>query len=100
MTQHLKGNKMAQQNEFEYFDSVNKFANENQSIKTKQSAIEWLHYLYKEGILIEKSFEIAKELEKRQIKFAYNDGAENMVSGKYKGMEDYYNEKYEKWLKD
>ena len=45
-------------------------------------------------------FEIAKELEKRQIKFAYNDGAENMVSGKYKGMEDYYNEKYEKWLKD
>jgi len=36
MTQHLKVNKMAKQNEFEYFDSVNKFASENQSNKTKQ----------------------------------------------------------------
>ena len=34
---------MAQQNAFEYFDSVNKFASENQSHKTKQqTAAGWL----------------------------------------------------------
>jgi hypothetical protein len=66
----------------------------------QQTAVEWLHHLYKEGILIKKSFEMAKAMEKEQIKFAYNDGAHNMVEGKYKAMEDYYNEKYEKCLKD
>ena len=36
----------------------------------------------------------AKEMEKEQIKFAYNDGAQDMFEGKYKAMQDYYNETY------
>ena len=89
---------MAQENEFEYFDSINKFANENQSIKRKQSSIKWLHHLYKEGILIEKSFEIAKEMEKRQIMDAYENGVsdenESNLSGLFTNAEQYYNETY------
>jgi len=37
----------------------------------------------------------AKAMEKQQITFAYNDGADAMVAGKYKSMEDYYNELYQ-----
>jgi hypothetical protein len=33
----------------------------------QQTAVEWLQYLHKEGILIKKSFEIAKEMEKDQM---------------------------------
>jgi predicted RNA-binding protein len=33
----------------------------------QQTAVEWLHHLYKEGILIQKSFEMAKAMEKEQI---------------------------------
>jgi hypothetical protein len=40
-------------------------------------------------------FEQAKAMEKEQITFAYNDGADAMVAGKYKSMEDYYNELYQ-----
>jgi hypothetical protein len=36
-----------------------------------QTAVEWLEWLFKEGILIEKSFEIAKQKEKEQIEMAY-----------------------------
>ena len=35
------------------------------------------------------------EEEKEQIKFAYNDGADAIVAGTYKSMEDYYNELYQ-----
>jgi len=34
---------------------------------TQQTAVEWLQSLHKKGILIEKSFEMAKEMEKEQI---------------------------------
>ena len=34
----------------------------------QQTAVEWLQYLHKEGILIKKSFEIAKEMEKDMMK--------------------------------
>ncbi len=34
-------------------------------------------------------------MEKEQIKFAYNDGADAIVANKYKAMEDYYNELYQ-----
>ena len=44
----------------------------------------------------EKIKEQAKAMEKEQIKFAYNDGAENMVASNYKAMDHYYNEKYKK----
>jgi len=37
----------------------------------------------------------AKAMEKQQIKFAYNDGANAMVADMYKPMEDYYNELYQ-----
>jgi len=33
----------------------------------KQTAVDWLHSLHKKGILIEKSFEMAKEIEKEQM---------------------------------
>jgi hypothetical protein len=32
-----------------------------------QTAVEWLEYLYKHGILIPKSFEMAKQKEKEQM---------------------------------
>jgi hypothetical protein len=44
---------------------------------------------------IKEYVEQAKAMEKEQIKFAYNDGADAMVAGKYKSMEDYYNELYQ-----
>jgi len=39
--------------------------------------------------------EQAKAIEKQQITFAYNDGADAMVAGNYKSMEDYYNNMYQ-----
>jgi hypothetical protein len=39
------------------------------------TAVEWLEYLYREGILIEKSFDMAKDMEKEQIVDAYRNGA-------------------------
>ena len=73
----------------------------------KQTAVDWLvnglyeaNYISKDSCIMSDFIDKAKQMEKQQLKFAYNDGAENMIEGKYKGMEDYYNEKYEKWLKD
>jgi len=60
----------------------------------QQTAVEWLY----QRILaedIKAVFEQAKAMEKEQITFAYNDGADAMVAGKYKSMEDYYNELYQ-----
>lgn len=56
-----------------------------------------LGVIYAEGNVLKElndSIKKAIAMEKEQIKFAYNDGAENMVAGKYKAMEDYYNENY------
>jgi hypothetical protein len=39
------------------------------------TAVEWLEYLYREGMLIEKSFDMAKAMEKEQIVDAYRNGA-------------------------
>jgi hypothetical protein len=39
-----------------------------------QTAVEWLEWLYKEGILNQKSFEIGKEKEKEQTEQAYMRG--------------------------
>jgi hypothetical protein len=63
----------------------------------QQTAIDWFvnRVFGKNGLIIyAEIIQEAKEMEKEQIKFAYNDGAENMVAGKYKAMEDYYNENY------
>jgi hypothetical protein len=63
----------------------------------RETAIDWFvnRVFGKNGLIIyAEIIQEAKEMEKEQIKFAYNDGAENMVAGKYKAMEDYYNENY------
>jgi hypothetical protein len=60
----------------------------------QQTAVDWFY----QRILaedIKAVFEQAKAMEKEQITFAYNDGADAMVAGKYKSMEDYYNELYQ-----
>ena len=44
--------------------------------------------------------EYANRIFEKQIKFAYNEGADDMVSNKYKGMTRYYNEKYKECTKD
>jgi len=62
----------------------------------QQTAVEWLQYLHKEGILIKKSFEIAKEMEKDQMHkcASFWRGKENEIE---KPMFDlYYNETYSK----
>jgi hypothetical protein len=90
---------MAQQNEFEYFDSVNKFASENQSNKTKQqTAVEWLVEQLMERDFIKKNFEIieqAKAMEKEQIKDAFKHG-EIPPLFDILSAEQYYNETYNK----
>jgi hypothetical protein len=55
----------------------------------QKTAVEWLEWLYKEGILNQKSFEIAKQKEKEQIIDAY-ENAQN------RSAELYYNETYKK----
>jgi hypothetical protein len=65
----------------------------------RETAIDWFvnKVFGKNGLIIyAEIIQEAKEMEKEQIKFAYNDGAENMFSGKYKAMEDYYNDTYKK----
>ena len=69
---------------------------ENKSV----TAVEWLQERYNrrqvyEESIFDEEFEQAKAMEKEQIKFAYNDGADAIVANKYKAMEDYYNELYQ-----
>jgi L-ribulose-5-phosphate 3-epimerase UlaE len=59
----------------------------------QQTAVEWLHSLHKKGILIEKSFEMAKEMEKEQINKACYDG---YYKEDEKYTYEYYNETYNK----
>jgi len=59
----------------------------------QQTAVEWFYQRILAGN-IKEVFEQAKEMEKEQIKIAYNDGAEDMVTGEYKAMEVYYKKKY------
>lgn len=62
----------------------------------QQTAVQWLalRYHHRQGYLSQDDIAEARGIEKEQIKFAYNDGAENMVAEEYKAMEDYYNENY------
>jgi hypothetical protein len=63
----------------------------------KQTAISWFvnKVFGKNGLIIyAEIIQEAKEMEKEQIKIAYNDGAEDMVTGEYKAMEVYYNTTY------
>jgi hypothetical protein len=81
---------MAQQTPYEWYNQqmVNKQERE------RMTAVDWFY----QRILaedIKAVFEQAKAMEKEQITFAYNDGADAMVAGKYKSMEDYYNELYQ-----
>jgi hypothetical protein len=62
----------------------------------QQTAVEWLQYLHKEGILIKKSFEIAKEMEKEQIIETWKHGNLPTFLGRVLTAEDYYNETYNK----
>ena len=64
----------------------------------QQTAVEWLalRYHHRQGYLSQDDIAEAKEMEKEQIKFAYNDGADAIVANKYKAMDDYYNEQYGK----
>jgi pentose-5-phosphate-3-epimerase len=62
----------------------------------QQTAVEWLTTIHLQTNKIDNfDLEVAKEMEKQQITFAYNDGADAIVAGKYKSMEDYYNELYQ-----
>jgi hypothetical protein len=59
----------------------------------KQTAVEWLvKELNLEGY--DYTVEQAKEMEKEQILFAYNDGAMGAFDKTYKGMHEYFNENY------
>jgi hypothetical protein len=65
----------------------------------QQTAVEWLQSLHKKGILIAKSFEMAKEMEKQQIIDAHNHGEYNSqfmdALDDINGIE-YYNKTYTK----
>jgi len=61
----------------------------------KQTAVEWLEQeMLKPNLSMKEILEQAKEIEKEHIKFAYNNGAQDIFEGKYKAMEDYYNKNY------
>jgi len=63
----------------------------------QQTAVEWLFMTLSLTPMTDwyNVLEQAKAMEKQQITFAYNDGADAMVAGNYKSMEDYYNELYQ-----
>jgi hypothetical protein len=60
------------------------------------TAVEWLQSLHKKGILIEKSFEMAKAMEKEQIINSYISG--DLMEGRANliDAEQHYNETYNK----
>jgi secreted Zn-dependent insulinase-like peptidase len=94
---------MAQQNAFEYFDSINKFANENQSIKIKQTAVAWIEDNIQSDMTFMEIMGLirqAKAMEKEQIMDAYENGVsdenESNLSGLFTNAEQYYNETYNK----
>jgi SMC interacting uncharacterized protein involved in chromosome segregation len=63
-------------NAVEYLDKVNQFAQENNTGKPRQqTAIEWLEQeMLKPNLSMKEILEQAKEMEKQQIRNAYNDG--------------------------
>jgi hypothetical protein len=65
----------------------------------QQTAVEWLFKqmtsTWYDTNSAKDILKQAKKTEKEQITFAYNDGADAIVAGQYKSMEDYYNELYQ-----
>jgi hypothetical protein len=62
----------------------------------EKTAVEWLEWLYKEGILNQKSFEIAKEKEKEHMHkcASFWRGKENEIEKPM--FDEYYKETYKK----
>ena len=65
----------------------------------KQTAVEWLLFeLSKNGLLPDgipdDIHNQAKAMEKEQIQDAYWEGGRDIQTNKYKGMKEYYNERY------
>jgi hypothetical protein len=62
----------------------------------EKTAVEYLEWLFKEGILIEKSFEFAKQKEKEQMHkcASFWRGKENEIEKPM--FDEYYNETYNK----
>jgi hypothetical protein len=64
----------------------------------QQTAVEWLQSLHKKGILIEKSFKMAKAMEKEQIIKAvdrgFDEGCKFPEDISLNNAEQYYNETY------
>jgi hypothetical protein len=62
----------------------------------QKTAVEWLEYLYKEGILIPKSFEMAKQKEKEQMHkcASFWRGKKNEIEKPM--FDEYYKETYKK----
>jgi HEPN domain-containing protein len=66
---------------------------------SKQTAVEWLvdkieknvHHTIK---IPNEYFEQAKAMEKEQIQDAYWEGGRDVQTNVYKGMKEYYNERY------
>ena len=78
---------------------------DNQTMKTKQTAIQWLEdnlnfepYDEEEFISNNKIWEQAKKMEQEQIKDAFNESrlTNPMIGFKHNNFEQYYNETYGK----
>jgi hypothetical protein len=70
--------------------------NNSKTNNMENTAVEWLEWLFKEGILIEKSFEIAKQKEKEQMHkcASFWRGKENEIEKPM--FDEYYKETYKK----
>lgn len=62
-------------------------------MEKKQTAVDWLEKLYKEGILIPKSFEQAKAMEKQQMLTFWNGGI-NCTEENGKSFDQFLEETY------
>ena len=62
-----------------------------------KTAVEWLIKRYHDyGTLYYEDMTKAKEMEKQQITYAYNNGVDDGYADEYKAMDDYYNQTYNK----
>lgn len=68
-------------------------------LQQNMTAVEWLESLHKQGILIKKSFELAKVIEKENISKAWDAGNHQYFCSKitnedFDNGEEYYEENY------
>lgn len=67
---------------------------------TKMTAVQWLEIAVQNKLKAEmgpyfaEAFQQAKEMEKEQIRDAYNDGSAEWTAIEYTDAEQYYNETY------